>query len=154
MQDSRWSLKRPEKKRRITSVHLLVTFLLMQETAGFLGCRCTLPPHIELLIYQHSHMWLILRAALNTFSAQPVFVLGIVLIQRQDLAYGLAVLHEVHKDSSLKAVQVLLDGIPSLQSADHTTQLGAVSNLAESVPDLMLVSLTKMLKSASPNSDP
>ncbi|PKU46776.1 hypothetical protein llap_2935 [Limosa lapponica baueri] len=39
---------------------------------------------------------LLLRAALQPFSAQPVFVPGIALTQVQDLALGLVELHEVH----------------------------------------------------------
>lgn len=50
--------------------------------------------HTELLIHQHSQA-LLLRAFLHPFSAQPVFVLGIALTQRQDLALGLVKLAEV-----------------------------------------------------------
>ena len=49
----------------------------------------------------------------------------------QNLALGLVQLHEIHKGLLLKHVKVPLDGIPSLQSVDHTTQLGAVSKLSE-----------------------
>ena len=38
---------------------------------------------------------LLLRAALNRFSSQPVFVLGIAPTHVQDLALGLVELHEV-----------------------------------------------------------
>jgi len=39
---------------------------------------------------------LLLGAALNTFSAQPVFGLGIALIQVQDFALGLVEFREVY----------------------------------------------------------
>ncbi|KAK4810518.1 hypothetical protein QYF61_004481 [Mycteria americana] len=76
---------------------------------------------------------ILLRAALNPFSAQPVFVLGIAPTSVQDLALGLVQLHEVHMGPSLKPVKVPLDGIPSLQRVDCTTQLGVVGKLAEGV---------------------
>jgi len=44
-----------------------------QDMVGLLGCECTLPGHVELLINQHPQV-LLLRAALNPFSTQPVFV--------------------------------------------------------------------------------
>ena len=59
---------------------------------GFLGCKHTLLAHVELLVNQHPQV-LLLRAALNPFSTQPVFVLGIVLNQVQDLALGFVELH-------------------------------------------------------------
>ncbi|KAK4814026.1 hypothetical protein QYF61_004656 [Mycteria americana] len=65
------------------------------------------------------------RAALNPLIAQPVFVLGIALTQVQDLALGLVEPHEV----CTKPVKVPLDGIPSLQRVDHTTQLGVIRKL-------------------------
>ncbi|PKU41812.1 hypothetical protein llap_7885 [Limosa lapponica baueri] len=97
---------------------------------GFLGCKHALPGHVELLINQDPQV-LLLRAALQPFSTQPVFVPGITMSQVQDLALGLIELHEVDMDPPLKPVQVSLDGIPSLQRVDCTTQLGVVSKLAE-----------------------
>ncbi|KAK4818497.1 hypothetical protein QYF61_014227 [Mycteria americana] len=101
---------------------------------GFLGCKWTLPGHVELLINQHPQV-LLLRAALNPFSAQPVFVLGIAATHVQDLALGLVELHEVHMGPPLKPVKVPLDGIPSLQAVYCTTQLGVISKLAEGALD-------------------
>lgn len=43
-----------------------------------------LPGQVELLVRQHTQL-LLPRAALNPFSTQPVFVLGIVLTHVQDL---------------------------------------------------------------------
>jgi len=45
-----------------------------QDTAVFLDCKCTLPGHVELLSTSNPQV-LLLRAALNPFSVQPVFVL-------------------------------------------------------------------------------
>ncbi|KAK4824261.1 hypothetical protein QYF61_012527 [Mycteria americana] len=97
---------------------------------GFRGCKCTFLGHVELLINQHSQVFL-LRAALNPFSAQPVFVLEIAPTRVQDLALGLVELHEVCMGPLLKPVKVPLDGTPSLQHVDCTTQLGVISKLAE-----------------------
>jgi len=52
---------------------------------GLLGGKLPLPAHVESYINQHSQI-LLLRAALDPFSIQPVSVLGIVLTQVQDLA--------------------------------------------------------------------
>jgi len=46
-----------------------------QDMVGFLGCKCTLPAHVELLIQQYPQV--LLRAALEPLSAQPVLVFGI-----------------------------------------------------------------------------
>ena len=72
-------------------------------------------------------------AALNPFSTQPLFVLGIALAQMEALALALGLVepHEVCTGPSLKPVQVPLDGSPSFHCVDHTTQLGVISRLAE-----------------------
>ncbi|KAK4824031.1 hypothetical protein QYF61_009622 [Mycteria americana] len=101
-----------------------------QDTVGFLGWKCTLLGRVELLINQHPQV-LLLKASLNPFSTQPVFVLGIALTHVQDLALGLAELHEVGTGPNLKPVKVPLDGTPSLQRVDCTTWLGVISKLAE-----------------------
>ncbi|KAK4810558.1 hypothetical protein QYF61_004521 [Mycteria americana] len=103
---------------------------VLQDMVGFLGCKCTLPGHVELLINQHPQV-LLLRAGLNPFPAQPVFVLGIAPTHVQALALGLVELHEVCTGPLLKPVEVPLDGIPSLQCVDHTTRLGVICKLAE-----------------------
>ncbi|KAK4828307.1 LOW QUALITY PROTEIN: hypothetical protein QYF61_025319 [Mycteria americana] len=52
------------------------SFDAAQDATGFVGCKCTLLGHVELLINQHPQV-LLLRTALNPFSTQPVLVLGI-----------------------------------------------------------------------------
>ncbi|PKU45373.1 hypothetical protein llap_4317 [Limosa lapponica baueri] len=71
-------------------------------------------------------------AALNPFSTQPVFVFGIALIHAQDLALGLIEFHEIYTGLCLKPLQDPLDGIPSLQCVENTTELGVIGKLAES----------------------
>jgi len=66
-----------------------------QDVVGLLGCECTLVTHVDLLVNQHSQV-ILLRAALDPFSTQPLFVLGIALTHLQDLALGLVELDEVH----------------------------------------------------------
>ncbi|PKU42047.1 hypothetical protein llap_7647 [Limosa lapponica baueri] len=102
------------------------SFDAAQDIVVFLCCKCTLLA----LINQHLQV-LLLRAPLNPFSAQPVFVLEIAPTHMQDLALGLAELHEVHMGLLLKPVEVPLDGIPSLQRVDRATQLGVIGKLAE-----------------------
>lgn len=105
----------------------------------------------KVLINQQPRV-LVLRAALNPFSAQPVFVLGTVLTQVQNLV--LVELHEVFIVPPLKPVQTPLDIIPSLQCVKCTTQLEVICKVAECTlnPPSMLV--TKMLNSTSPRTKP
>ena len=56
---------------------------------------------------------------------------GISLTFVQDLALGLVELHAVHTRPPVQPVKVPLNGIPSLQHINHTTQLGVVGRLAE-----------------------
>ena len=77
----------------------------------------------------------------------------ISLTHVQDLALGLVELHEVCMRPPLKPVKVPLDGIPSLQRVDCTTQLG-VSELAEDASIPLSMSPTKILNSTGPNTDP
>jgi len=60
-----------------------------QDTVGLLGCKYTLLAHVESLLNQHSQI-VLLRAALKSFSTQPVSVLGNALTQIQDLAFVLS----------------------------------------------------------------
>jgi len=62
-------------------------------------------------------------------------VLGIALTHGQDLALGLVELHDVRTGPPLKPVQVPLDGIPSFQRVNRTTQLSVVGKLAEGALD-------------------
>jgi len=108
--------------------------------------------HVQLFIHQNPQA-LLGRDALNPFILHPVFVHGIALTQDQDLALGLVEPHEVRTGSPLKPVNVILDGIPSLQHVDHTTQLGVICNLAEGAVNHTM-SLMKILNSIGPNTDP
>jgi len=69
--------------------------------------------------------------ALNPFSAQPVFVLGIAPSCMHDPALGLVERHDIRMGPPLKPVQVPLNGIPSLQRVSHFAQLAVVSKFAE-----------------------
>jgi len=101
-----------------------------QDTVGFLGCQSTLPAHVELPIHQYPQA-LLLRAALEPLSAQTVLVFGVAPTHVQDLALGLVELYAVHAGPPLQPVKVPLNGIPSLQRINHTTQLRVVGKLAE-----------------------
>ncbi|PKU42935.1 hypothetical protein llap_6755 [Limosa lapponica baueri] len=97
---------------------------------GFLGCKCTLLGHVELLINQHPKV-LLLRVYLNPFILQPVLILRVALTHFQDLAFGLVVPHAVCTGPLLQLVQVPLDAILSLGYVNCTTQLGIICKLAE-----------------------
>jgi len=101
-----------------------------QDTVGLPGCEHTLPGRVGLLLNQHPKV-LLLKAAFNPFSTQPVFVFGIALTQVQNPALGLVELHEVCTGPPIKPVGVPLDDVPSLQRVDRTTQLGVVGKLDE-----------------------
>ena len=94
-----------------------------------LGSGFSLNSHAELLINQHPQV--LLRAALHPFSTQPGFELGMAPTRVQDLALGLVELQEVRMGPPLQPAQVPLDGSPSLQPVDRTTQLGVIGKLAE-----------------------
>ncbi|GAB0179470.1 cAMP-dependent protein kinase inhibitor alpha [Grus japonensis] len=61
----------------------------------------------------------------------------------QDLALDLVELHEIRMGLRLNAVKVPLDGIPSLQRVDHTTQLGVIGKLADGALDPTVCDIDK-----------
>lgn len=77
-----------------------VSFDAAQDVFGVLSCKHTLPDHVELLVNHHDQV--LLSAALNPFSAQPVFVLGIILTYMPDLTLGLVERREVCRGSPFK----------------------------------------------------
>ncbi|KAK4816932.1 hypothetical protein QYF61_025428 [Mycteria americana] len=101
-----------------------------QHTGGLLGCKRTLPAHVQLFIHQYPQVRLG-RAALNPFIPQPVLILGVAPTQVQNLALILVECHEVHRGPLLELVQVPLDGMPSLRLVNRTSQLGVICKLAE-----------------------
>ena len=123
-----------------------------QARVAFLGCEHRLLGRVELLILQYTKV-LLGRAALNPFSTQPVFVLGIALTHVQDLALGLVELHEVHMSPLFEPVRVPLDGIPCLQHVDCTTQLD-VGKLAECALNPTVHVADKDINSVGPDIDP
>jgi len=70
-------------------------FDAVQDMVGFLGCKCTLTDHVELLIVKHPQV-LLLRAAFSPFIPQLVLVPGLAPTHVQDLALGVVEPHEVH----------------------------------------------------------
>lgn len=71
---------------------------------------------------------------------QPVIVVGIALAQVQDLAFVVVKLEKFA--SAHLSSQVPLDGIYSLQHANHTIQLGVNSKLGEHAPILTIFALS------------
>ena len=63
------------------------SFDAVQDTVGFLGCKCTLLSHAQFFIHQYRKV-LLDRAALNLFIPQSVLILGTAL--------GLVEFHQVH----------------------------------------------------------
>ncbi|PKU46894.1 hypothetical protein llap_2788 [Limosa lapponica baueri] len=105
------------------------SFDAAQDAVGLLGCKSTLLAHVQLFIHQYPQT-LLFRSVLNPFIPQPVLILGVALTQVQDPALGLEP-HEALTGLLLKLVQVPLDGIPSLQHVNCTTQLGVICKLTE-----------------------
>ena len=68
--------------------------------------------------------FLLCRASLKEIITQSVSTLGIALTQLQHPALGLIEPHYVHIGPLLQPVQVPLDGFPSFQRINCTTQLG------------------------------
>ena len=79
-------------------------------------------------------------------------MLGIALTQVQHLALGLLELYEVSTGSVLKPLKVLLDGLTYLQCVSHTRSLSA--NLLRVHSILLSTSLTEMLSTTDPNTNP
>ena len=67
-----WGLTRAEGQNPLPRPAGHAAFHAAQDTVGLLGSECTLPGHAELLFNQHPQV-LLLRVALNPFSAQTVF---------------------------------------------------------------------------------
>ena len=115
-----------------------------QDMVGLPGCKRILWAPVQVFINQCPQV-LLGRAAPNSFSAQPVSVLGIAPTQMQDLALGLLELYEVHTPASLP-VKVPLDGMPSLHCVNHITQLGVICKLAEGSLNLTVHVADKYVK--------
>lgn len=62
---------RIEGKNPLSQVAGHFSFDVAQDTVGFLGCRCTLLSHVELLIHEHTQVFLP-RANFDPFFTQPV----------------------------------------------------------------------------------
>jgi len=90
MQDSRWGSheSRVEGQNQLPQPAGHTSLDAAQDMVGFLGCKRTLLAHVELLIHQNPQV-LLLRAALEPLSVQPVLMFGITLTHVQDLALGL-----------------------------------------------------------------
>ena len=69
------------------------SFDATQYVFGLAGSKYTLLANVKFLTSQHFQV-LLPRAALNPFSTQTVFLLGIALTHVQDLAFGLVELYE------------------------------------------------------------
>jgi len=85
----------------------------------------TLAGHVQLFIQQHTQD-LLGRAALDPFSTQSVFVLGIALTHVQDPARGLAELHKVHMGPASQAYTCFV--CPDLSWATNTALRGVSSS--------------------------
>lgn len=79
-QHSRRGLTRAEGENPLPQSAGHSAFGAVQDVSGFLACKHTLTAHVQLPVHQH-HQVLFPRAALNPSLAQPLFVLGIALVQ-------------------------------------------------------------------------
>lgn len=93
------------------------------------------------------------KAMLYSYIAQFVLV-RVATTQVQDFV-GFVEPHEIHLDPMLIPVEVSLNVIPSLGQVVHTTYLGVVTSKLLRVHSILLyMSLMKMLKSTTSNTDP
>lgn len=105
---------RRELRGKITSPALLVMHFLMQVRINWvyeLGKNTT---SSHLVFFSPCPHILFHRAALNQFILQSVFILGIALMQVQDLTLGVVQLHKILTDPLHKPVKVLVDSVPQL----------------------------------------
>lgn len=105
-----------------------------QDTIGLLGCRRTLLAHVQSFTHQYPQV-LFRRGTLNPFIPQPVLISGAAPTQVQGPALGLVKPHDVHVGPPLKLVQVPLDGVPSLQHVNGTTQRVVINKFAQGAFD-------------------
>ncbi|KAJ7409649.1 hypothetical protein WISP_113382 [Willisornis vidua] len=107
---------------------------VQKRATELVGCKCTLLNHIQLSIGKHPQV-LLPRISLDSFGAQSVLVLRIVLTYVQDFALCLADLHKVHTGSPVKPAKVPSDTIPSLQHVNHMLcgQFCDIGKLSKSV---------------------
>jgi len=80
-----------------------VSYDAVQDMVGLLDCEYTLLGCVEFLVNQQPQ-GLLLRVALNPFSAQPVFVLGIALTYLQDPALDLMKFTQAHLSSLVRSL--------------------------------------------------
>lgn len=127
MQYSRWGLLREERKNHLSWLpgHTSDTG---KDRIGFLVCKSPLPGLVKFLLHHQPNSY-----SLGLFSLSDH--LGISLNQLQDFIYGLVSLPRAHMGPPLKPVQVPLGGMPFIQYASCTTQLGVVSRLPEAALD-------------------
>jgi len=106
----------------------------MQNTIGFLSCKRTLLAHVQFLIPWYPQV-LLCWTALNPFVPQFALILGTVPTQVQDLALGLAELHDVCMDhSSSLPMSLWVASHPSRVASqfykDYKTEAKTVSTLS------------------------
>lgn len=102
---------RIESENPLSRVAGHFSFDAAQDTAGFLGHRCTLLSRIEPSICERPQVFLP-RANFDPFSTWPLLLLEVDLTHMLDVALDLLVLQEAPRDPLLKPVNVSLDDIP------------------------------------------
>ena len=97
----------------------------MELRIPFALCKGTLLAHVKLFIHQDPQV-LLCKAALKDHSFQYVWMLGIPPAQVQNSALCRIEPHQVHPGPSFQPVEVPLNGIPSFNRVNRTTQLGVI----------------------------
>lgn len=113
------------EKNHLSQLAYYTSFPADQEMVDFLGCKCTLPVHVELFVHQY-----LLSPSLHgccLFPCHPAYI----YIQdcSKPYAFGLVETHVAHLGLPLEPVKIPLDGIPFLQHADCTTLFGVIHKL-------------------------
>ncbi|PKU49324.1 rna-directed dna polymerase from mobile element jockey- hypothetical protein [Limosa lapponica baueri] len=95
-----------ESQADLPKVTVMVgTLVLFSDSLSKVGVKSTVIKYAEDLTMGGKIIQYI-RAALNPFVLQPLFIVGVALTQVQDLAFGLVEPHKVHMGPLLELVQV------------------------------------------------
>jgi len=123
MQHSRWGLMTAKQgDNHLPHPADLVSFDADQHTVGPLNSRCWLSLNTSTTRTPKSS-----SSAFSPFFTQPIFIPGIALNMLEDLALGLAELHNVHVRPTLKTVLIPLDVFSAFYHISCTTHASTSS---------------------------
>lgn len=117
LQYCRWRLTKTEQRGTVTSLTLLAIPVLMQDTAGVLGCKQALLAPVQ-LFYLNSQV--LLRSASLNSSPSPYSHLGLMSYNKSKCKVGFVVTHQVSMVQLFMFVQIPQDVILLLYQLHHS----------------------------------